>query len=412
MDKDKIKFIDFLYVLVQWRKLLIIHFFIVCAVAAAISLIIPKTFKASATILPPISDEGDLGFGSLMNKLPLSGLGLGMGPVSEETSLVLAIINSRTIMETVARRFDLQKRYKVKNMEETVEILRKRVTLKLNDEGTITLGVKVITPYFSGKIRDNEARILSRDITNFFIEAVDSLNRNIKVNKANRHRLFIEKRYQENINDLQTAEEALKKFQEIHGTVALPEQTVATVSAAAELEAQILEKEIELNILKTYVDTTHTKYLNVLNELNQLRKMRVDINKKPNIEIQNNEKNVLLPLELVPELGLEYFRLYREVKIQETILEFIMPQYEQAKIQESKDTPTIQVLDKAVKPDRRIQPKRALIVIISGFMCIVIFMIVVHFSIYIENMKTSDPALNDKLNHIFNQLKPRNLFKS
>ena len=77
---------------------------------------------------------------------------------------------------------------------------------------------------------------------------------------------------------------------------------------------------------------------------------------------------MMLPFNEIPELSVEYIRLYRNVTLQEKILEFILPQYEQAKIQEAKDTPSIQILDKANYPIKKHRPKRALIVIFYCFL--------------------------------------------
>jgi uncharacterized protein involved in exopolysaccharide biosynthesis len=74
---------------------------------------------------------------------------------------------------------------------------------------------------------------------------------------------------------------------------------------------------------------------------------------------------VFPPFQKIPEYGVKYVRLYRDIKLQELLLEFILPQYEQARIQEAKDTPTIQVIDEAVLPIRKSKPKRALIVLFS-----------------------------------------------
>ncbi|HEY4643176.1 MAG TPA: GNVR domain-containing protein [Bacteroidota bacterium] len=68
----------------------------------------------------------------------------------------------------------------------------------------------------------------------------------------------------------------------------------------------------------------------------------------------------------VPELGLGYLRLYREVEIQTKLLEILLPIYEQAKIQERKDTPTVLVLDRAVPPPKPAKPRKLLMTAIAG----------------------------------------------
>jgi uncharacterized protein involved in exopolysaccharide biosynthesis len=63
--------------------------------------------------------------------------------------------------------------------------------------------------------------------------------------------------------------------------------------------------------------------------------------------------------------GLDSVRLLRDMKYHETIFELLAKQYELAKIDEAKEAAVIQVLDKAIEPDRKSKPKRALIVLLS-----------------------------------------------
>ncbi|MBK8663776.1 MAG: hypothetical protein IPN18_19040 [Ignavibacteriales bacterium] len=58
----------------------------------------------------------------------------------------------------------------------------------------------------------------------------------------------------------------------------------------------------------------------------------------------------------LPTKAIEYFRLYRDVKINNEMLGFLLPVYEQAKFDEQKDTPVILTLDNAVANDKKVYP--------------------------------------------------------
>jgi capsule polysaccharide export protein KpsE/RkpR len=77
---------------------------------------------------------------------------------------------------------------------------------------------------------------------------------------------------------------------------------------------------------------------------------------------------VLLPFKNLPELSMEYLRDFRELEIQQKILEVTLPLYEQAKVEEQKSIPTIMVLDKAVPPQIKNAPKRATITIVISLL--------------------------------------------
>jgi len=385
MEKRELTFLDFLNIMIKWRKHLIINFVIVCFIAAAISLMIPVWFTASTTILPPAGDSGGLGLSSLLGNLPMGGLGMGIGALPEETNTALAILNSRTMMDNVAKKFNLKERYKTENMEETIRILRERYSIKVNDEGTITLYSEAKTPFLSNDSEKNETRNLSKNMANFFMEELDRINNEIRVEKAKNSRIFIEKRYFQNLDDLKVGEEKLRNFQEKYGIIALPEQTAAAITTAAELKSQIMAKEVEVGFLQTNVSEKHVKLIRAKTELKELQKKYdefiygKELNKNA-VSRDSKSNELFLPFEQVPDLGLQYARLYREVMMQQKLMEFLLPQYEDAKIQEAKETPTIQVLDKAVLPIKKSSPKRAIIVIVAGLLTIMI-----SFVIYLLN---------------------------
>ena len=410
MEKKELSFLDFLSMMIKWRKHLIVNFFIVCIIAAIISLIIPVWFGASTTILPPIGDSGGLGLSSLLGDLPMGGLGMGIGALPEETNTALAILNSRTMMEIVAKKYNLKKRYKAENMEETIRELRERYSIKVNDEGTVTLYTEVKTPFFSNDTEKNEARKLAKEIANFFITELDKLNNEIRVEKAKNSRIFIEKRYFQNLEDLKIAEENLRDFQEKYGVIALPEQTEAAIITAAELKSQIMTKEVEIGVLQKSVSKTHVKLIRSKTELKELKKKYDEFNYGNNLKSNSENSstqsdNLFLPFDQVPELGLKYARLYREIMMQQKLMEFLLPQYEDAKIQEAKETPTIQVLDPAVIPVKKSRPKRALFVIIAGMFTLIISIVWITVYERIQLLREIDRKKYEKIQSISNALK-------
>jgi len=391
MEARKASFIDYLSILVKWRKFIIINFFIIAFITAAISLIMPKTYTAKTTILPPTEESAGLGLSQLMGKLPLGQLGM-MGGVSEETYVFIAIINSRTIMEAVVEKFELIKLYEVENMEEAVKSLRGNINVEINEDATISLYAAVETGYFANEEEEDKARTLTRDIANTFIQKLDSINLRIKTDKARNTRIYIEKRYLQNIADIKKAERKMRQFQEEHGVIALPEQTAAAIAAAADMQAQVMMKEIEIAVLSKSFSSSHGDLVAAKNQLQELKRKLSEMNSGTpydNKGSDTNNSNLFIPFSKVPELGVEYVRLFREITIQEKLLEFLLPQYEQAKIQEAKDTPTVQVLDEAVKPILRAKPKRGIMVIMAGLLSIVLSAIIAFIIEYIRKLEAS-----------------------
>ena len=211
---------------------------------------------------------------------------------------------------------------------------------------------------------------------NYFIERLDAVNKGLKTERASFHRLFIEKRYQQNMVDLQNAEEDFKMFQEEHKMISLPEQTNAAIQAAATIKAQQLASEVQLGVLSKTLNPNHPDVIRLNNEILGLRMKLREMDIGYNIADQNK----LFPVfSQVPELGVQLMRLTREVEIQNTLFTFLTQQYEDAKIQEAKNTPTVQVLDMGKIPEIKYKPARVRIVIIGFAFSLVFSMYYLHF---------------------------------
>ena len=75
---------------------------------------------------------------------------------------------------------------------------------------------------------------------------------------------------------------------------------------------------------------------------------------------------IVVPFARVPRVGLDLARLTREAKVQQTVFELLTQQYEQAKIAEARDSPIVQVLDRAVPAEWKSKPKTTLNTALGG----------------------------------------------
>ncbi|MDZ7765239.1 MAG: hypothetical protein U5K00_12555 [Melioribacteraceae bacterium] len=79
--------------------------------------------------------------------------------------------------------------------------------------------------------------------------------------------------------------------------------------------------------------------------------------------LENPFGSVFLPLDQFPEVSKKYTDIYTNLLLQQKLQEFLLPEYENAKMQLLKDKPVIQVIDYASAPDYKSRPKRAFIVL-------------------------------------------------
>ena len=325
---------------------------------------IPKRYTSSALLMPPTSESGPAGsiMGALSN-LPFGGL---MSQTNDESLSILAILKSRTIFEKVIQRFDLMKIYQVPNVDKALIALANNTAFNVEEEGTISISVSADTDWFHYPESEQRAKNLCTDMAIYFTQQLDIINKSLKTEQASFHREFIGERYRQNLVDLKRAEDSLRIFQEKHKMVALPEQTTATIEAAAALKAQMLSNEVKLGVMLGALNPTHPDIENIKKENSELSKKMNELEYGTEI-IDLKQSNLFPVLADVPELGVELVRLKREVEIQNTLFVFLTQQYEEAKIKEAKDTPTIQILDYPQKPFQKSAPKRVIILIICLF---------------------------------------------
>ena len=222
-------------------------------------------------------------------------------------------------------------------------------------------------------------------MTNYFIENLDFVNKNLKTEKASFQRMFIEERYKLNIEELKKAEDNLKLFQIQHGLIELTEQTKYAIDAAASIKGGILSNEVRLSVMNTMLSPDHPDIEALEKETEELQKQLKEMDYGTKIKSSDGSQQLFPIFADVPELGVQMLRLKREVEIQNTLFTFLTQQYEEAKIKEAQDTPTIQILDEAKTPIDRFKPRRTLLVI-STFLV----MIFINFILLIAKINYRD----------------------
>lgn len=71
-------------------------------------------------------------------------------------------------------------------------------------------------------------------------------------------------------------------------------------------------------------------------------------------------------LDQTPKTSLHYLDAVRNLRYQEAVFEILARQFEMAKLDESKNYPLIQVLDRAEPPEERTRPKRSVVVALAA----------------------------------------------
>jgi len=326
-----------------------------------VSFLLPKIYESTATLLPQLESNNGVGLGALFASGAASSaaqsLGISLpGSPATPTDVFTAMLKSRIMADDIIRRFDLMEHYETKTMHDARGSLEGATRIVVTKEKVIKVAVEDRDPQ------------LASDIANFYVSNLDRLNQTLSVSKARENRKFIEQRVAETQTALVKVEDALKEFQTQNRTVAIEAQSKAMIEATAMIQAQIMAQEVQLQVMGSYLSSNNPEIARVQSSISELRK-QLQIMETGKSGKERLPGDRLRPaITSVPTLALEYGRLARDLKVQETLYALLISQYEQAKLTEARDTPTVQVLDPAIPAERKSRPKILLNVLIAGIL--------------------------------------------
>lgn len=335
-------------------------------------LIYPRTYRADVSVMPPEKQEGFGGISSLLSGGNFSSILTG-GMATATSQLYVEILKSRSAALYVVDKLNLTKLYDADDRIEAAEKLLDRLHTDISKEGIITLNVDVKSTLVPMLFSDEDSlKELSARISNTYIAALDSINKEKLSSKAKSARQYIQEQIVQTKALLDSAETALMEFQSKNKAIAMTDQIKAAIEGSAQLKTEIIKTEIELGLIKTDAGESNRLYTSLNKKLQELREQYSNF--------ENGSADYLLAFKDVPVLGKKLAGLYREVRIQNEVYVLLQQQYYQEKIQENKDIPTIQILDEAIPPKKKSEPK----IVLSTFTGLVLIMIISIFIILIS----------------------------
>jgi tyrosine-protein kinase Etk/Wzc len=382
MAQDRsLELLDYILILLKY-KISIIILFVSLLVGSylLIYFFIDEEFESSALIIPT-SDDSFAGVSSLMKEFKNLPLGLGGKGEIDATDLYTTIIYSRTSLENIVNEFNLIEEYEVKNIEAAVKALEKKIDTDVTREEAFRITVNASSPEKAA------------EMVNFLLSYLNETVVKLNVQKSKNNREFLGQRYVEIVERLSTAEDSLQKYQEESGMMEAKEQLKLVLGAYSELETGLLEKYLQMSLLEKtlpegspVVDNAKMEYKLFKDELDAIKR-----------DGKNN--SIFLAYSGLPHKAKTYLRHFRDVEIYQTILELVIPLYEQARFEEAKNIPVLQVIDYGSVPIKRVYPKRTLMALLITIFITSLYVFVV---VSKELIGISD---NPKMLKIRNQIK-------
>jgi tyrosine-protein kinase Etk/Wzc len=305
----------------------------VMALSVAVALLLPPWYRAQSTVLPPT--EGNDSFGIMAGLIQGAALSkIGMTTTSTASEIYAEILMSRTLQEDLVRTFQLDRRYKRKGMDLTLKELGRHVKVVIGTSGLLVV-----------QVEDRDAQRAAA-MANRLVDELDRFNRETLNTRAKRTREFLESRVADVQTRMRAAEAALTAYERKHGVV-------ADASAVGGMAAMIAQK-LSLQVKREYVSS----YTSVGNSA--VRSI--------DAEIAAYDRE----LARLPGLKNEGARLALDAEIQRRVFTMLTGQYEDARVQEMRDTPTITVLDRARPPELKSRPKRSVIVLAATLVALLL----------------------------------------
>jgi tyrosine-protein kinase Etk/Wzc len=344
--------LDLLVVMAERKLTIILATVIGLFLAMVVVLLMHPVFTAKVVIMPPQQGQSSAALVSQLGSLA-SLTGLGGSASRDPNDLYLAILESNTVAEAVVKRLGLQAVYHTK----TLSLARFKLTSMskfLSEKGgMISIAVKDQDPHRAA------------DIANAYVDELHAINERLIIGEASVRRMFFSKQLTLEKDRLTDAEIALKQTQESTGAVSPTGQTGVVIQQVAQLQAQIISREVQLDAMRTSSTDQNPDVIRLNTELEGLREQIRQL-ESGGTSKGRAPGDISLSSRVLPEAQLAYLRKERDVQYHVLIFDLIARQFEAARLDEAKAAPVIQILDPAQPPDRKSGPYRALWTLLGG----------------------------------------------
>lgn len=366
-DTDEISLLDLALVLAErWRTVVFVPL-MAGILALAISFLIPPTFTAVTRILPPAQQQSTSA--ALAAQLgSLAGLASSAAGLRNPTDQYLALLRSRTVLDAIVQRFRLTELYDTILLEDARKALDQRTKVFALKEGIVSV-----------EVEDRDPR-RAAEMANAFVEELRNLTKTLAITEAGQRRLFFEEQLTQAKENLTKAEIALQASGVSSTTLrAVPQSALESL---ARLKAQITTQEIKLASMRTFMTDANPEFRVAIRELAALQE-----------ELWKAEQSS--PVKKLGN-GAEYIAKYRDFKYHETLFDMMAKQYELARLDEAREGAVIQVVDRAMAPERKSKPRKAMIAIITTLATFVLTLLGV-FMRHAWRNAAADPSRANKV---------------
>ena len=339
--------------LARGKRLVLLVTGIAFLIGIVVSLSLPVSYTATTKIMTPQQTQPSAAL--LMSQLainpaatnPLSVATGGGLSLRNPNELYLGLLASRPVADGIIAEFGLSGVYHAKDMTAARRALADRTAVTSEMSTLIAISVT----------DTDKARAAA--IANAYPEQLRNLTKNLAVTEASQRRLFYEQRLKDAKTDLVSAELAFQQIQKQKGLIQLDAQTKALITSLADLHAEVADKEVQLQALRSYSTEQNPEVQLLESQLSSLQDQAAKLEER-----SGSPESGGLDLADVAGGGADYLRAEHELAYRQALFDLLLKQYDAARWDESRNAAVIQVVEDAIPPDTKSAPRRTLIVLV------------------------------------------------
>ena len=339
--------------------------------ALLVALLMPATYDSETQLMPPEQHSGALSMlaamvGNVSGGVTGGGSALNMvgNLLGAKTTgaLYVRMLESETIQDQLINRFNLRKVYWVKTYKQARKKLSNRTEISEDKKsGVISITVTDKNPQRAA------------DLAHAYVEELNQMLVNLDTSSAHRERVFLEEHLKIVKKDLDASARAFSEFASKNTAIDIKEQGKAMVESAAIVKGQLIAAQSELSGLEQIYAPGNVRVRLLQGRVAELQRQLQKLGGSPNDESSGTTSDQMYPsIRQLPILGVRYYDLYRDLKINETVYEILTKEYEVARVEEAKEVPTVAVIDSARYPEKRSGPPRTIITLVGAFLSLCI----------------------------------------
>jgi len=331
---EEVGLLDVAVPLIQHWKMLVMVPVLTAAAAVGITYLIPPTYTAITTFLPPQLQKSSAA-SALASLGALSGLPGVAGAIKTPGDQYVSLLQSVSVTDRIIEKFKLIEVYEVKYRFEARKELSRNVRISLGKKDGL----------LSVEVDDKDPKRAS-ELANEHVDQLQKVTGELALTEAQQRRIFFETQLNQTGDRLAAAQQAVESSGFNAG--AIRAEPRAAAEGYAQLKAELTAAEVRLGAMRTGLSDATPE---VQQQAAVTSALRAQL-----FKLESGTEN---------SSNADYIGKFREFKYQESLFELFSRQFELARLDESRDAGQIQVVDPAQIPEWKSKPKRGFVGLVT-----------------------------------------------